>query len=123
LSHSVSLLIFFFLAVLGIELGVLCFATWATPPVHFALVILETEVLKLFAWPGFELWSSRSPKLLGLQVWATDTWQKSPYSAISDLGQNSDLGSLISFTNSHKPPLCWTVISRGHCVGDWRGLV
>jgi hypothetical protein len=27
LSHSVSLLIFFFLAVLGIELGVLCFAT------------------------------------------------------------------------------------------------
>jgi hypothetical protein len=30
---------------------------------------------ELFAWAGFELWSSRSlpPEKLGLQVWATGT--------------------------------------------------
>jgi hypothetical protein len=32
--------------------------TWATPPVHFALVILEARSCKLLAWAGFELRSS-----------------------------------------------------------------
>jgi hypothetical protein len=29
--------------------------TCATPPVHFALIILEMESHELFAWAGFEL--------------------------------------------------------------------
>jgi hypothetical protein len=33
---------------------------WATPPVHFGLVILETGSLQLFALAGLELWSSLS---------------------------------------------------------------
>jgi hypothetical protein len=37
--------------------------TWATPPVHFALVILEMGYQELFARAGFELWSSQSQPL------------------------------------------------------------
>jgi hypothetical protein len=33
---------------------------WATPPVHFALVILETDSLELFARAGLEPRSSQS---------------------------------------------------------------
>jgi hypothetical protein len=49
--------------------------TWATPPVHFALVILEIGSHELFAWAGLEPRSSQSqpPKSLGLQAWATGT--------------------------------------------------
>jgi hypothetical protein len=37
------------------------FAAWATPPVHFALVILQMELGgSVFAWAGLELWSSPS---------------------------------------------------------------
>jgi hypothetical protein len=52
-----------------------CSTTWNTPPVHFALVILETESHKLFPWAGLEPLSSwsQAPKWLQLQVWATST--------------------------------------------------
>jgi hypothetical protein len=50
-----------------------CSTTWATSPVHFALGILKIGSHKLSVPAGLELWSSysQSPKLLGLQVWAT----------------------------------------------------
>jgi hypothetical protein len=34
--------------------------TWATRPVHFAMVFLEREFHKLFAWTGLELHSFQS---------------------------------------------------------------
>jgi hypothetical protein len=49
---------FVFLWHWGLSLG-LCAcrysATWAAPPVHFALVILEMESHELFAWGAFNL--------------------------------------------------------------------
>jgi hypothetical protein len=53
-----------------------CSTAWATPPVHFALVILEIKVFRIFAQTGLKPQSSQSqpPKYLGLQVWATSTW-------------------------------------------------
>jgi hypothetical protein len=49
---------------------------WATPPIHFALVILKKRSLELFSWASLEPPSSESqlPKELGLQVWATGAW-------------------------------------------------
>jgi hypothetical protein len=50
---------------LGFELKPLhlqtrCSTTWTTPPVHFALVILEMGTRELFAQAGLELWFSQS---------------------------------------------------------------
>jgi hypothetical protein len=50
--------------------------TWALLPVHFPLVILKMGSLKLFAWAGLKLWSSRCTpsRYLGLLAWAMSTW-------------------------------------------------
>jgi hypothetical protein len=50
--------------------------TWATPPAHFVLVILEMKSFNLFARTGLETRSSRSqlPKQLWLQEWAMGAW-------------------------------------------------
>jgi hypothetical protein len=37
-----------------------CSIAWATPTVHFGLVILEMGSCELFALGGLELWSSWS---------------------------------------------------------------
>jgi hypothetical protein len=37
-----------------------CCTAWATPPVHFSLIILEMESHKLFAQAGPEPWPSQS---------------------------------------------------------------
>jgi hypothetical protein len=62
--------------VLGFELRALhlqsrCLTAWATPPLHFALVILEVESLELFAWAGLKPWSSQSQaaKTIGVKHW------------------------------------------------------
>jgi hypothetical protein len=49
----------------GFEFRALCLQSrystnWPTPPVYFALVILEMECHKLFAWAGLEPESSQS---------------------------------------------------------------
>jgi hypothetical protein len=52
-----------------------CSATWVTPLVYFAVVILEMRSCELFAQAGLELPSlwAHPPKQLGLPVWATGT--------------------------------------------------
>jgi hypothetical protein len=50
-----------------------CSTAWATPPVYFALVILEIGSHQLFAQADLEprsSWSQR-PRCLGLQSWAS----------------------------------------------------
>jgi hypothetical protein len=59
---------FVFLVGVGFELRASCLqsgcsTTCATPPVHFALVILEMESLELFAQADLELESSQSQPL------------------------------------------------------------
>jgi hypothetical protein len=73
---------FFFLVALGFELRAShllgrCCTAWDTPPVHFALVILEMVVSQIIhpKWLRtliLDPWSSQFqlPKQLGLQVWA-----------------------------------------------------
>jgi hypothetical protein len=63
-----SLIFLLLLMELGFELRALCLQsrysiTWATPPVHFALVILEMESCELFALASLE-----PSQVLGLQV-------------------------------------------------------
>jgi hypothetical protein len=66
MCFSISLLLFWvFLVGLGFEvraswLQSRCFTASATPPVHFALVILEMRFLKLFVWACLELTSAQS---------------------------------------------------------------
>jgi hypothetical protein len=51
-------------------------STWATSPLHFALVILKMSSHKLFAQAGLKpqaFWS-QPPKQVGLQVWVTGVW-------------------------------------------------
>jgi hypothetical protein len=51
------------------------FTAWATPPVHFIMVILEMGFCELFAQAGLKPWYSwpQPPQYLGLQAWATGT--------------------------------------------------
>jgi hypothetical protein len=67
--------------------------TWATPLVHFALVILEMGSHQLSVWAGLELWSSQilPHKQLGLQAWATSTLQNKPFFFWWYWGLNSGL--------------------------------
>jgi hypothetical protein len=48
---------------------------WATPPVHFVLVILEMVSRELFAWAGLRLQSSWSAfqvaRIIGVSHWCT----------------------------------------------------
>jgi hypothetical protein len=51
-----------------------CSTTWATPPGHFALVILEVRSYKLFTWAGLEQKSSQSQppnlaRITGVSHW------------------------------------------------------
>jgi hypothetical protein len=71
---------FSFLVRLGFELRAWCLqsrcsSAWATPPVHFSLVIVEMGVFQALCW----FFKSQSPKKLGLQVWATCTWLQQPF--------------------------------------------
>jgi hypothetical protein len=55
-----SFFFFFFVVGLGFELRASCLQVLGTPPVHFALVILEMESPGLLAWAGFQTRSSSS---------------------------------------------------------------
>jgi hypothetical protein len=81
LSNTRASSLFFFFGGTGVWIQASClqsrcFTAWATPSVHFALVILEMRSQELFAQAGLELWSSWSypPKQLRSLVWATGTW-------------------------------------------------
>jgi hypothetical protein len=63
LIHNVIIyLCIYFLVGLGFELRAECLQNrcFTTPPVHFALVILEMGPYKLFALAVLKLWPSRS---------------------------------------------------------------
>jgi hypothetical protein len=60
-------IITYFLVGLGFELRTWCLqnrhsTARATPPAHFALLILEMGSQELFAWAGLKPQSSRPPK-------------------------------------------------------------
>jgi hypothetical protein len=62
--------------------------TWAMPPVHFALVILEMWVLQTIfpGWPQTQSSLSQSPKYLGLQVWSTSAWKITVFHMMKVIG-------------------------------------
>jgi hypothetical protein len=78
-----SLFSFFFLVGLGFEPRALHLQSrhstaWATPPVHFALVILEMWSHELLAWAGLRvillISASQVARITGLQVCTTGAW-------------------------------------------------
>jgi hypothetical protein len=52
--------VFFLIGGTRVWTQVFTFTTWAIPPVHFALVILEMESHELFAWAVLGQWASQS---------------------------------------------------------------
>jgi hypothetical protein len=71
--------------------------SWATPPAHFALVILEMRSWELFVQAGLKL-LSQPPKEIGLKVWASGT-QVLP-SFLSSLGIELDARQGLYFSSS-----------------------
>jgi hypothetical protein len=66
---------FLFFGGTGIELRTLHLqSSWVTPPVHFAVVILEMGSCEVFAHAGLQLWSSQSQppqkaRITGMNHW------------------------------------------------------
>jgi hypothetical protein len=49
-------------------------SAWATPPAHFALLILEMRCCKLFSRSGLEPWSSQVARITGVSHWCQDVY-------------------------------------------------